>query len=240
LKFLKSIVLGVTFLIGLGISTVGAFALISAVQAKLFLPEEYLLAVSKYPFSNIAFIYEVYFIVAFIFVFNKDYRKSILEVGSINRIVKKHKKPFILAFTAINIVLLYAIVFNITVVTENKIIDHTFLSPQGKEYGYSDIVKIDTGVYGKKRKLLFNHFSTGDFYYIIQLKDGVKINITDERMIIENDGYKPDPRFIIEKLDSQFVEMGISKKSSMDNFEYCTKNLDKIYTDKIRNIILNK
>lgn len=48
-----------------------------------------------------------------------------------------------------------------------------------------------------------------------------------------------DPRFIIEKLDSQYVNMGISKISRMDNFKYCTKYLDKIYTDKIRSILEN-
>lgn len=48
-----------------------------------------------------------------------------------------------------------------------------------------------------------------------------------------------DERFIIEILDIQYVNMDISKVSSMDNFEYCTKNLGKIYTDKIRNILLN-
>jgi hypothetical protein len=33
--------------------------------------------------------------------------------------------------------------------------------------------------------------------------------------------------------------MRINKISSMDNFEYCTEHLDKMYTDKIRNILLN-
>ena len=79
------------------------------------------------------------------------------------------------------------------------------------------------------------HYSKGDFYYIIQLNDGTKIHLT-EMGGTKND---EDARFIIEKLDSQYVNMGISKVSSMDNFKYCTKNLDKIYTDKIRNILLN-
>jgi hypothetical protein len=48
-----------------------------------------------------------------------------------------------------------------------------------------------------------------------------------------------DERFIIEKLDTQFVNIGIHKVSSMENFEYSKKNLAKIYTDKIRNILEN-
>jgi len=80
------------------------------------------------------------------------------------------------------------------------------------------------------------------FFYVIQLRDGTKIDLTDEGVVTETDdvySYDQDTRFIIEKLDRQFVDMGISKVSSMDNFEYCTENLDKIYTDKIRNILLN-
>lgn len=48
-----------------------------------------------------------------------------------------------------------------------------------------------------------------------------------------------DPRFIIEKLDKQFVHMGIPKKSSMKNFKLTTKQLDKIYTNRIRKILEN-
>lgn len=33
--------------------------------------------------------------------------------------------------------------------------------------------------------------------------------------------------------------MGISKVSNIDNFKYSTENLDKIYTDKIKTILLN-
>jgi len=131
--------------------------------------------------------------------------------------------------------LLYAILFDVTVITNNKIIDYTFLSPQGNQYSFNDIVKIETGVYGKKTNFPYSHYSKGDFYYIIQLNDGTKIHLTD----VGGTKNGEDERFIIEKLDSQYVNMDIPKVSSMDNFEYCTENLDKIYTDKIRNILLN-
>jgi hypothetical protein len=77
--------------------------------------------------------------------------------------------------------------------------------------------------------------SKGECYYIVQLNDGNKIDLT-ETGGTENDD---EPRFIIEKLDKQYVDIGISKSSSMKNFEYSTKHLDKIYTDKIREIIEN-
>ena len=130
--------------------------------------------------------------------------------------------------------MLYAIFFNVTVITDNKIIDYTFLSPTGKNYGYTDIVKINTGVYGKKLYFPYTH-SKGDFYYIIQLNDVTKIDLNE----VGSNNNKLDYRFIIEKLDTQFVNMGISKTSSIGNFVYCTQDLDEIYIKKIRNILMN-
>ncbi|WP_312476577.1 hypothetical protein [Neobacillus sp.] len=79
--------------------------------------------------------------------------------------------------------------------------------------------------------------SKGDFYYIIELNDRTKIDLSAQ----EYGGFKndEDPRFILERLDNQLVKMGIPKKASMKNFEYTTKNLAKTYTDKIRNILEN-
>jgi len=211
--------------------------LIGAIQEKLLLPQEYIMWLFKYPFSRLPLIYEVYIVFGFFYVFNKNIREAILWVISLKEsFIKRHKMFFLFTFVVLNIVLIYAILYNVTVITNNKIINYTFLSPQGKEYGYNDIVKIDAGVYGKKiNSNRYPHYSKGDFYYIIQLNDGTKIHLTD----VGGTKNDEDERFIIEKLDSQYVNMDISKVSSMDNFEYCTKNLGKIYTDKIRNILLN-
>ncbi|XRG80158.1 hypothetical protein V5E38_07590 [Rossellomorea sp. GAMAL-10_SWC] len=89
-------------------------------------------------------------------------------------------------------------------------------------------------MYGKKRNILFRH-TKGEFFYIFELKNGTKIDLT------EVGGVKNeiDERFIIEKIDIKLVHIGIPKESSMQNFKYCTEDLDKIYTDKIRNILKN-
>ena len=131
---------------------------------------------------------------------------------------------------------MYTALFDVTVITNNKIIDYTFLSPKGKEYSYNDIVKIDTGVYGTKPyvPLQFTH-SRGEWFYIIELNDGTKIDLSQ----VGGSKIDDDPRFIIEKLDRQYVNMNISKVSSMDNFEYCAKDLAEIYSNKIRDILLN-
>ena len=140
--------------------------LIATIQAKLLLPQEYIIWTFKYPFSVSILIYEVYIIFGFFYAFNKSFRKFII-LNFKKGFIKKHRKPFLSTFIILNIILIYTILFDVTV-----------------------------------------------------------INGEDER-------------FIIEKLDIQYVNMGIHKVSSIDNFEYCTEDLDKIYTDKIRNILLN-
>ena len=233
MKNLKAFISLIFLIIGMLIFSIGYMFLIGYIQTKLILPKEGIMWIFKYPIRNLAFIHIIF---GFIYFSHKGFREFILRViKSEKKVIKRHKKSFISIFIILNIVLIYTILFDVTLITNNKIIDYTFLSPQGKEYEYNDIVKIDTGVYGKKLNLPFAHYSTGDFYYIIQFNDGTKINLTD----VGGTNNDEDENFIIEKLDSQFVNSGIFKVSSMNNFEYCTKNLGKIYTDKIRKILLN-
>jgi len=237
LKILKSIIFWIVSVIGMLIFTIAFMALLSTVQEKLFLPKEYIMWIFKSPAYNLVFIYEFYIIFGFVFIFNKDSRELITEIfKSKEKAIINRKMIFLYTFIIFNIVLMYTVLFDVAVITNNKIIDYTFFSPRGNQYRYNDIVKIETGVYGKKGYLPFTH-SKGDFYYIVELNDGTKIDLNEMGGSKDNTDLG-DPRFIIEKLDIQYVKLGISKVSSMDNFEYCTKNLDKIYTDKIRNILL--
>ena len=153
---------------------------------------------------------------------------------------KKHRKTVFPIFCIVNIVLFYAIVTDVAVVTKNKIINHSFLVPQGKRYNYNDITKITAGIYGKRKTLGHNK---GDFYYIIELYDGTKIDLGDSDVgpIIfnEDDNDEADFRFILAKLDRQWVDMGIPKKAGMSNFKYTSASLDRTYSDKIRSILEN-
>ena len=82
----------------------------------------------------------------------------------------------------------------------------------------------------------------GDFYYIIQLNDGTKINLTDEVLIniVYDDTYNiHNNRSNIEKLDRQYVNIGIHKVSSMDNFQYCTQKFRKNLRELTMQIIGN-
>ncbi|CAH2713063.1 hypothetical protein BACCIP111895_00196 [Neobacillus rhizosphaerae] len=228
MRTLLSVILKILSFIALLIVTIGILISISFIQVSLFTTSDYIMWVTKYPASRLEFIYELYIIFVFFYFFNNDIRKSV------SVFLKKYRKLFLPIFGVFNIILLYSILTNVTVVSNNKIVDHSFLSPQGKEYSFKDIIKITAGVYGEKQ--FFGH-SKGDFFYIIELNDGTKIDLA----AAESSGAKndEDTRFILEKLDNQLVNMGIPKKASMENFKYSTKNLAKIHTDKIRIILEN-
>ncbi|MCM2533160.1 hypothetical protein NDK43_13090 [Neobacillus pocheonensis] len=215
-------------LIAIIILTLAFYVLIGVVQEKLFVPKEYLIWIFKYPVSRLVFIYELFIGFGFLYLSKKGFRESFSK----NVFFKRHRISSLTAFVLLNLVLLYTIITDVTVITNKKIIDYSFLSPQGKKFSYNDVVKINTGVYGEKLYLPFTH-SKGDFYYIIELNNGTNIDLT-EMGGAKND---IDERFIIEKLDIQFVNMGIPKVASMANFEYST--LGKIYKNKIRNILKN-
>lgn len=232
MKKIKWVVFGIFSLVAIVIASLGFFVLVSAIQEKLFLPQEYIMWICKPHAVWLSFILKWYARLIVLYILSRTFRRFILgRIYLKEGFMRRHKRSVILAFVILNLVFMYTILYNVTVITNNKIIDYGFLSPQGKEYTYNDIVKIDTGVYGKRG---YTH-SKGDFYYRIQLNDGTKIDLAEPSGVKNHD----DSRFVIEKLDKQYVNMGIFKVSSMKNFKYCTEHLDEIYTDKIRNILLN-
>ena len=197
----------------------------------LFVPNDYIMWTFNYPYSRFVLIYELYILVCFFSILRKFRNKG---SSSQNGFIKRNRKYLFPLFVAGNIVLFYTIVTSVTVITGDKITDYSFLHPQGREYNYKDAAKIEAGVYGKTSYVPFTH-SKGDFFYIIELDNGRKIDLT------EVGGVKNDEHefFMIEELDRKFVKLGIPKVSSMENIEYTTEYLDKMYTDKIRNILKN-
>lgn len=233
MRTLKSILLGLFGLIAVIILSIAIFSFISFIQEKLFVPNNSLIWVIKPPASRFVFIYEFYLMFGLFLLLYKDLRKWF------SGFYKKHRRTVFPIFGIVNIILFYAIVTDVAVVTNNKIINHSFLIPQGKQYRYNNITKITAGIYGKKQ---FLGSSKGDFYYIIELNDGTKIDLGDggsSYASFNEDNIEADPRFILAKLDRQWVDMGIPKKASMSNFKYTSDSLAKIYSDKIRSILEN-
>ncbi|MGO1580182.1 MAG: hypothetical protein ACTHWZ_02070 [Peptoniphilaceae bacterium] len=205
--------------------SMGLFSLLSFIQIKLFLTEGSELLIFKSPYDKLIFIY-IYLITYKLFsIFSKN-----LKFNSITH--KFLTKPlYFISFIVINIILIYTIIINVTLVKENSIIYYSNLNPQGIEYKLADIKEIKTGVYGKKG---LNH-QKGEFYYIISFKDENKINLNNVISTRNN----IDHRFVIEDLDKKYVNLGLYKKSSMDNFKYLEEQLDKKYTDRIKSILQN-
>lgn len=191
---------------------IAIFSFISFIQEKLFVPNNSLIWVINFPASKFVFIYEFYLIYGVFLLLYKDLRKWF------SGFYKKYRKTVFPIFDIVNIILLYSIVTNVAVITSDKIIDYSFLIPQGKQYSYNNITKITAGIYGQKE---FLGPSKGDFYYIIELNDGTKIDLGDggsSYAMFNEDNDETDPRFILAKLDHQWVDMGIPKKASMANF----------------------
>lgn len=215
------------------ILSVAIFAFISFIQEKLYVPDNSLIWVIKPPASRFVFIYELYLMFGVFLFLYKDLRRWF------SGFYKKHRRTVFPIFGIVNIMLFYAIATDVAVVTNKKIINHSFLIPQGKQYSYNNITKITAGVYGNKQ---FLGPSKGDFYYIILLNDGTIIDLGDggsSYASFNEDNNEADPRFILAELDRQWVDMGIPKKASMSNFKYTSDSLAKIYSDKIRSILKN-
>lgn len=214
--------------------TIGLMILLSHLQSKIFLPEDYILWVFKYPVSAFIFVFEFYFIVI---VFALMLPKRIPIISGIKDFIKEHKKWIYPTFTLANLVLIYALIFNVSVITDTKIKDYSFFSPQGKVYYYSDIVSINTGVYGDRLYLPFPFaHPKGEFYYVITLNDGTKIDLNDT----VGGTKKNQDRFkVFEEIDDALVNMGTKKIVNKENFELAKKDLAKIYTDRIKNILNN-
>lgn len=236
LKRLLSIILFILSIIAAVILTIGIFILIVKIQNKLFVPEDYLMWTFNYPNSSFIFIYELYLFFGLFYIFHKGFREGIRNKlpSSEEGFFKRNKKLIYTLFIASNIVLFYTIVSAVTVVTNDKIIDYSYLNPLGHEYEFKDIAQISSGVHGKK-SYIPSTYSKGDFFYNIKLESGKEVDLTEVGEV--NNG--EHEIFIIEELDRKLVDMGIPKVSSTKNFGYTTESLDEIYTDKIRDILEN-
>lgn len=230
MKKLRAFILRVLAFIAILLLSIGIFVLLAFIQEALFVPKDYLIWIFKSPYSRLVIIFEVYLFGVYFYLFNKEFR----DIWRNGAFFKKYRTFVIATISVFTIVLLYTVITPVAVVTADKIVNYTFFSPQGKEYSYNDIVKIQTGVYGKGRSSVFGH-SKGDFFYIIELSDGTRIDLAE----VGGTKKDEDERFVIEKLDIRLVNMNIPKEASMKNFEYSKKSLAKIYTDKIRNILEN-
>jgi hypothetical protein len=111
--------LGLFGVITVIILSIAIFSFISFIQEKLFVPNNSIIWVIKSPVSKFVFIYEFYLMYGFFLLLYRDLRKWS------SGFYKKHHRTLLPIFGIVNIMLLYAIITNVAVVT------HSFLIPQG-------------------------------------------------------------------------------------------------------------
>jgi hypothetical protein len=224
------------FILGIAISlalTFGFAIAISIGQNVFFGKGDYILMSAQDSGTRIMFIFEVFFIYMFFYLKYKNTLKSFSTDRKIT-FYTKHKSKTIILISMIIILLTYYIVTSVSVFYNNKLIYHSFFIPQGKQYSYSDIKEIDTGFYRSNIPLIKQK---GDFYYNILLKDETKINVSNSGSVsTKND---KDVYLAIRELDQIFVKTDAKKIVDKEYFSIGIKNLDKLYVNRIRDILIN-
>lgn len=205
----------------------------TSVQSAIFVPDKFIIWFAHDSGISMVFIFEIIFILLLIYFMNRRYIdfQNRLIVNTF-RFIKKHIAISIAVFSAILIMTTYYMIVNISVISSDEIVNHTFFMPQGKKYLYSDVKIINTGVYGSNKGFLS---SKGTFYYIIELSDGTKINLNNTGGIKDS----KDIYQTIMEIDEVFKANGIPKNVDDRYFGLCQKNLAKIYSDKIKKIFEN-
>lgn len=130
----------------------------------------------------------------------------------------------------------YCCFFDITFVTEDKIIVHTPLNPKGTEYQYSDVETIKTG-FGDKTFSIYTHNEKGSFFYIIKLH-GKEVVFSAPTPNTAIERYSEDSYLELEDFDNALVELGIEKESSRKGYQHCY--YEKEYVDRFLRIIDRK
>lgn len=116
-------------------------------------------------------------------------------------------------------------------VTKNQIKDYSFYNPTGTIYSYNDISKVQVGFKGKYNKIFKGH--AGEFYYIVSLKDGKKMNFYQTNSTFE------DTYLELEIFDKLIMDTGkAQKQSSKENYQFC--DFDKRYIERFLRIIENR
>lgn len=230
MKRVKNIVIYLVLMIIIVAITIGGFLFLEILQEMIFVNGEYIMWIFKWPYNRLVFIFEIYLMIFFVskinkLNFDKDTKKA--SIWASNKI-----KRFKGIFLVLNIILLYVMIVNVTVIKRENIIDYSVLKPLGKEYSYKDISKIETGIYGSNIPFVREK---GEFYYYLEFNDGHKINLNN---ILGGTYNELDTYEEIEIIDRELVLLGIDKESSRDNIDYC--DLAQTYVDRFERIINNK
>ncbi|WP_225742807.1 hypothetical protein [Marinilactibacillus sp. Marseille-P9653] len=147
------------------ILTIIGYLLFGYIQRIVLVPDDFLLWTVNFSVNTVVVIVELALIIGLYYLFHKPFRDHIKSVLLKITFVEKFRKPIIRSIIAIILFCFYSMITAVTVITPDKIIDHSFLHPLGREFTYKDVVKIDAKVKGERFLIPFS-YSEGEFFYV--------------------------------------------------------------------------
>lgn len=198
---------------------------ISLIQEKLFTKGEYIIYLTKYPYSYLVFVIMVLVAIKIGMMMLK--KEKLFSKEKELSLWRKFDKFLMLAI----IPLIYIVVTSVVVVTEEGIYDYSFYNVKGDKYTFSDVEYVNTGFvdYGRNK---------GEFFYNIELKNGTKLRLAYPSMHQLSEKYEDDTWQEYVDIDEYIMNSGAKKDSSEKGSKYV--QMDKVYVDKLLKVIRNK
>lgn len=198
---------------------------INFIQEKLFVKGEYLIYLIKSPYSYLLFVILIIVASRIGMLLLREEKSSSLNKGL--SLWLKIDKFLILTI----IPLIYIILTSVVVVTEDSIYDYNFYNLEGNKYSFSDVEFVNTGFVDSGR-------NKGEFFYNIELRNGIKLKLAHPSMAQPSDKYDYDSWQEYVDIDKYIMNSGAKKDSSEKGSNYV--QMDKIYIDKLLNVVRNK
>ncbi|SET19339.1 hypothetical protein SAMN05660297_01680 [Natronincola peptidivorans] len=230
LTIFRNILLG----IGLVLIPILSGLIMSIMQSLVFVPEDFIMWSVGNSVPSLALIF--FIIMASILVYYINTKKHSPEEKlfiTVFRFVRRHRKATIAALLGFSIIIGYYMFTNVSVISNDRIVTHSFFHPQGKEYSYTDIEALHTGLYNKT--VPFTSHQKGEFYYIIELKDGKKINLEHVGGVKNHE----DSWLTFMKLDQIFTKLDVTKNIDAEDVDFYLNSLDPLYRNRIQSIFSN-
>jgi len=206
---------------------------LSIIQSLIFVPDDFIMWTvgDSVPMLTLF----LFTILCYYFFIIRKARKDAAESNEflkIGNFIKKYRKNIIATFLGVIVITGYYMITNVSIISSDKIVTHSFFYPQGKEYSYSDISAIHTGVYSSS--IPFVRFK-GDFYYKLEFNTDKKINLANVSGVKDFE----DSWLTIMELDQIFTEFAETKNVDTKHSDKFLMGLGKLYRDRVINVFEN-
>ena len=152
---------------------------------------------------------------------------GVLALISFNTLRNQNNKMKLIVFL-VWLIIGYVCITSVTFVTEQEIIIHTPLEPQGKVYEYKDIDRVETS-FGESDKTFIESDKKGNFSYTVFI-NGQKVVFCVPTPNEEIVRYSEDTYLELEEFDKALMNLGIYKEVDMNYVEYC--DLEAEYVER--------